>query len=77
VWRLRDAKGPGRIVNISSVHEAIVFPGFATYSCSKGAMRMLMHDLAVELSPLAIAINNVAPGAIATLINKSLMENKG
>jgi glucose 1-dehydrogenase len=73
---LRDAKRPGRIVNISSVHEDMVFPGFATYCCSKGAMRMLMRDLAVELGSLGITVNNVAPGAIATPINKALLEDK-
>lgn len=76
VRRLRDAKKPGRIINISSVHEDMVFPGFATYCCSKGALRMLMRDLAVELGPLGITVNNVAPGAIATPINASLLEDK-
>lgn len=76
VRRLRDAKKPGRIVNISSVHEDMVFPGFDSYVCSKGALRMLMRNLAVELGPLGITVNNVAPGAIATPINKSLLENK-
>jgi glucose 1-dehydrogenase len=76
VRRLRDAKRPGRVVNISSVHEDMAFPGFATYCCSKGGMRMLTRDLAVELGPLGITINNVAPGAIVTPINKSLLEDK-
>lgn len=76
VRRLRDAKKPGRIVNISSVHEDMVFPGFASYCCSKGGMRMMMRDLSVELGPLGITINNVAPGAIATPINKTLLEDK-
>jgi glucose 1-dehydrogenase len=76
VRRLRDAKKPGRIVNISSVHEDMVFPGFDSYACSKGGLRMLMRNLAVELGPLGITVNNVAPGAIATPINKSLLENK-
>src|SRR5579863_9130581 len=76
VRRLRDAKRPGRIVNISSVHEDMAFPGFATYCCSKGGMRMFMRDLAVELGPLGITINNVAPGAISTPINKSLLDDK-
>jgi len=76
VRKLRDAKRPGRIVNISSVHEDMAFPGFATYCCSKGGMRMFMRDLAVELGPLGITINNVAPGAISTPINKSLLEDK-
>ena len=76
VRRLRDAKKPGRIVNISSVHEDMAFPGFATYCASKGGMRMLMRDLAVELGPLGITVNNVAPGAIATPINKALLADK-
>jgi glucose 1-dehydrogenase len=73
---LRAAKKPGRIINISSVHEDLAFPGFAPYCCSKGGLRMLMRDLAVELGPLGINVNNVAPGAISTPINKSLLEDK-
>jgi len=76
VRRLRDTKKPGRIINISSVHEDTVFPGFSTYCCSKGGLRMLMRDLAVELGALGITVNNVAPGAIATPINKTLLEDK-
>jgi glucose 1-dehydrogenase len=76
VRRLRDAKKPGRIVNISSVHEDMAFPGFTTYCCSKGALRMFMRNLAVDLGPLGITVNNVAPGAIATPINKHLLADK-
>ena len=76
VRRLRDAKQPGRIINISSVHEDMVFPNFSTYCASKGGMRMLMRDLAVELGPLGITINDIAPGAINTPINASLLQDK-
>ncbi|MGA8729562.1 MAG: glucose 1-dehydrogenase [Terracidiphilus sp.] len=76
VRRLRDAKKPGRIVNISSVHEDMSFPGFSTYCCSKGGLRMLMRDLAMELGPLGITVNDVAPGAIATPINTALLNDK-
>ena len=76
VRRLRDAKKPGRIVNISSVHEDMAFPGFTTYCCSKGGLRMMMRNLTVELGPLGITVNNIAPGAIATPINKTLLEDK-
>jgi glucose 1-dehydrogenase len=76
VKRLIDAKQPGRIINISSVHEDMVFPHFDTYSASKGGLRMLMRNLAVELGPHNITCNNVAPGAIITPINKSLLNNK-
>ena len=76
VRRLRDAKKPGRIINISSVHEDMAFPGFTPYCCSKGGMRMMMRNLAVELGPLGITINNIAPGAIVTPINKTLLADK-
>ncbi len=76
VRRLRDAKLPGRIINISSVHEDMVFPNFSTYCASKGGMRMLMRDLAVELGSLGITVNNIAPGAINTPINTALLANK-
>jgi glucose 1-dehydrogenase len=76
VRKLKDAKKPGRVINISSVHEDMVFPHFSTYCASKGAMRMLMRDLAVELGPLGITVNNIAPGAINTPINKNLLADK-
>jgi len=76
VKRLIAAKKPGRILNISSVHEDLAFPHFSTYCASKGAMRMLARNLAVELGPLGITINNIAPGAIATPINTKLLEDK-
>ncbi len=75
VRHLRDAKKGGRVINISSVHEDMVFPHFPTYCAAKGGIRMLMRDLAVELGPLGITVNNVAPGAIVTPINKGLLED--
>ena len=77
VQRLIAAGRGGRIINISSVHEDMAFPGFSTYCVSKGGMRMFMRNLAVELGSRNIAINNIAPGAIETPINKNLMANKG
>ncbi|ADW68420.1 SDR family NAD(P)-dependent oxidoreductase [Granulicella tundricola] len=76
VQKLMEAKKPGRVINISSVHEDMVFPNFASYCAAKGGIRMLMRDLAMELGPLGITVNNVAPGAINTPINASLLEDK-
>jgi glucose 1-dehydrogenase len=76
VRRLLDAKKAGRIINISSVHQDMAFPGFTTYCCSKGGLRMFLHNLAVELGPLGITVNNVAPGAIVTPINKALLSDQ-
>jgi len=35
----------------------------------------LMRDLAIELAPFGITVNNIAPGAIATPINTRLLNN--
>lgn len=76
VKRLVAAKMPGRVINMSSVHEDMVFPHFATYCASKGGLRMLMRDLAVELGPKNITVNNIAPGAISTPMNAALLNDK-
>jgi glucose 1-dehydrogenase len=75
VRHLRDEGRGGRIINISSVHEELAFPNFSAYCASKGALRMLTRNLAVELGPLGIAINNIAPGAIETPINTNLLHD--
>lgn len=75
VRHLRETKRPGKIVNISSVHEELPFPHFASYCASKGGLKMLTRNLAIELAPLGITINNVAPGAIETPINKALLND--
>jgi glucose 1-dehydrogenase len=72
---VRDRGDGGRIINISSVHEELPFPHFASYCASKGGLKMLMRDLCVELAPLGITINNIAPGAIQTPINAHLMSD--
>ncbi|MEH1849188.1 MAG: glucose 1-dehydrogenase [Nostoc sp.] len=76
VKHLKQTNRPGKIINISSVHEELPFPHFTSYCVSKGGVKMMMRNLAVELGPLGITINNVAPGAIVTPINKNLLEDK-
>lgn len=65
----------GKIVNISSVHEELPFPNFAAYCASKGGVKMLTRNLAVELGQHGININNIAPGAIETPINTKLLND--
>ncbi len=68
--RTMREQGGGAIVNISSVHEDLPFLEQAAYAASKGGLRMLMRNLAVELAPNGIRVNNIAPGAIATPLNR-------
>jgi glucose 1-dehydrogenase len=68
-------KPGGKIINISSVHEELPFPHFASYCASKGGVKMLSRNLSIELAPLGITINSIAPGAIETPINKNLLND--
>jgi glucose 1-dehydrogenase len=67
--------GGGKLINISSVHEDIPFPHYTAYCAAKGGVRMLMRNIAIELAPHRINVNNIAPGAIATPINQSVLQD--
>ena len=71
----KKAQRGGKIINISSVHEELPFPHFASYCMSKGGMKMMTRNLSIELAPLGITVNNIAPGAIETPINTRLMND--
>ncbi|HLI60061.1 MAG TPA: glucose 1-dehydrogenase [Solirubrobacteraceae bacterium] len=67
--------GGGTVVNMSSVHEFIPWPGFAHYCASKGGMKLLMETAARELAPKKIRVVNIAPGAIVTPINTFVLDD--
>jgi NAD(P)-dependent dehydrogenase (short-subunit alcohol dehydrogenase family) len=56
----------GRIVNLSTGLTRFIMPGLSAYAAAKGAVEVLTRYLAKELGPRGIAVNTVAPGAIAT-----------
>src|SRR5919109_637721 len=64
------------IINISSVHEQTPQPESAPYAASKGGMQMLTKTIALELAEKGIRVNGIAPGAIATDMNKEVLENQ-
>ena len=72
---VRQGQG-GKLILISSVHEDIPFAQYTAYCASKGALRMMMRNLALELAPHKINANNIAPGAIATPINQAVLQDK-
>ena len=67
----------GKLVFNSSVHERIPWAFRVNYAASKGGLKLLMESLAQEVSQERIRVNAVAPGAIATEINKAEREKDG
>jgi glucose 1-dehydrogenase len=65
----------GVIVNISSVHEDWPMPGNTPYCLSKGGVRMLTRTAGIELGPQGVRVVGVGPGAVATPINQSTMDD--
>jgi len=60
---------PGRVIVVTSVHEEIASPVDTLYTMTKHALGGLVKCLALDLSPLNITVNAVAPGEIATPMN--------
>lgn len=73
---LKNADGAA-VINISSVHQTLPYPTNAPYSMSKAAMGMFAKIVGVEWAPYNIRVNNVAPGAIATEMNREAIEKIG
>jgi NAD(P)-dependent dehydrogenase (short-subunit alcohol dehydrogenase family) len=62
--RQMKTQGRGCIVNIGSGSNKVPFPRLVAYTASKGGIEMLTKVAAVELGPLGIRVNCVAPGAV-------------
>lgn len=71
-----QAKG-GSIINITSRLAVIGVPSMAIYSASKGAMLALTRAAAVELAPLNIRVNAIAPGMTKTPLYDGWLTRQG
>lgn len=71
----KSAGRGGKIINITSIHEEIAVAGTGEYCASKGGLRNLTRCLALELAPLDINVNNLAPGMILTPMNEEAVEH--
>ncbi|MGV3617406.1 MAG: SDR family oxidoreductase [Fimbriimonas sp.] len=66
IQRRREVGGRGKLINITSVHDTIPSPASIPYSAAKGGLLTVTRSLALELAPLKINVNAVAPGQIRT-----------
>jgi NAD(P)-dependent dehydrogenase (short-subunit alcohol dehydrogenase family) len=60
----------GVIINTSSIAGLVGIGGFG-YGASKGAVTQLTRVLAIEVAPLMIRVNSIAPGFMLTNLTKS------
>lgn len=65
-----EANRGGRLVAVTSVHAHLPGIGGACYAASKHGIEGLVKTIALELAPLGITANSVAPGEVATPMNR-------
>jgi NAD(P)-dependent dehydrogenase (short-subunit alcohol dehydrogenase family) len=67
-------QGSGCILNISSMASQYGIPQVIAYTASKSAVEGMTRAMAVELSPLGIRVNCIAPGFIRTDMSSKAMD---
>ncbi len=70
---MREKNIFGKIVIMSSNVGTTPYPDLALYSMTKAALQMMVKSLVLDLAPLEIQINGIAPGATLT----SRTQNEG
>ena len=65
----------GKIIHIASLMSDHARPTVIPYTAAKGGVRQLTRGMAVELAPMGIQVNAIAPGYFATEMNRALIDN--
>lgn len=74
---MKEQESKGNVVNISSMAAKYGLPYVIAYTASKTAIEGMTRALAVELGPLGIRVNAIAPGFIQTaMVSKALDNDK-
>jgi len=75
VSKVMVKQGQGAIVNISSMAAQYGIPKVIAYTAAKSAIEGMTKAMAVELSPLGIRVNCIAPGFIKTAMSSKALDN--
>lgn len=70
------ASGSGAIVNTASTNGLVAEPRLAHYNTSKGGLVMLTRSMAIDLAPMRIRVNAVAPGVIRTPLIEHILADQ-
>lgn len=65
-WLRQSAEDPGRVVVVGSISGMRPKAGSGFYGAAKAALHVLVGVFAVELGPMGITVNAVAPGTVDT-----------
>ncbi len=68
-------QGKGCVLNISSMASIYGIPYVVAYTASKSAIEGMTRAMAVELSPVGIRVNCIAPGFIRTNMSSLALDN--
>ncbi len=68
--------GFGRIITIGSVNQHRQHPELSFYAATKCAVMSLVKNIAKEVAPFGVTVNNVSPGAIATPRNANVYNDE-
>lgn len=69
------ARGRGKVINITSVASLLARATITPYAASKGGLKMLTQQMAVEWAPSGVQVNAIAPGYMITDLNEALIAN--
>ncbi len=65
----------GRLITVGSVQQYKPHKDMAVYAATKAAQMNLVTNLAKQLAPFGITVNNLAPGVIATPRNEAALSD--
>ncbi len=69
-------RGRGKIINICSILSQLGRSTVAPYATTKGGVAMLTRGMCVDWAKYGIQVNGLAPGYVATELNRALIESK-
>lgn len=72
---VKDAQTPGVIANVSSAAGIRGVPNRLAYAASKFGVSGITQTMALELGPLGIRVNAVAPGMIRTPMTSAMFQD--
>jgi NAD(P)-dependent dehydrogenase (short-subunit alcohol dehydrogenase family) len=66
----------GKVINITSIFASRGTMDLAHYCAAKGGLEALTRALAVEMAPIGVRVNAIAPGLVRTDLTSEIMADE-